>query len=407
MQGSVTVRRGTITSSRQDLSPCRFGEPYLAQRLLTSWSRRLRSTRGSGRACRWVDEMPTSRRMASSSSRRGSKISRSEDISEKGKQMPTVLITGGHSGLGLESAKHLAAMGLNLALAGRTLERIEPVATQLSSAYGVKVSAIELDVSSLASVRGAVAVCRAMIASGEIDALQAIICNAGANFLGKVSYSVDGYENTFATNYLGHFLLVQMLLDHVAENGRIVFVASGTHDPDTRDGKFAGKAAEPDAFALANQGKDGSKAISSGKRYSTSKLCIILYAYELDRRLKRSGKSIVSIAYDPGSIPETGLMRGLPGPLQSLTKTPLTKWILRMIGISQGSLDFSGASLAKVTADPRFAQMSGKYLQSNGGSLLVAKSSKASYNEGSALKLWDDSKRLASLQPSEEPASLQ
>jgi len=321
--------------------------------------------------------------------------------------MPTVLITGGHSGLGLESAKHLAATGLNLVLAGRNLERIEPVATQLSSAYGVKVGAIELDVSSLASVRGAVAVCSAMIASSKIDALQAIICNAGANFLGKVSYSVDGYENTFATNYLGHFLLVQMLLDHVAENGRIVFVASGTHDPDTRDGKFAGKAAEPDAFALANQGKDGSKAISSGKRYSTSKLCIILYAYELDRRLKRSGKSIVSIAYDPGSIPETGLMRGLPGPLQSLTKTPLTKWILRMIGITQGSLDFSGASLAKVTADPRFAQMSGKYLQSNDGSLLVAKSSKASYSEVSAAKLWDDSKRLASLQPSEEPASLQ
>ncbi len=78
-----------------------------------------------------------------------------------------------------------------------------------------------------------------------------------------------------------------------------------------------------------------------------------------------------------------------------------------MMGITQGSLAFSGASLAKVTADPAYAQMSGKYLQSNDGSLLVAKSSKASYNEASAVKLWDDSKRLAHLQPTEEPATLQ
>lgn len=93
--------------------------------------------------------------------------------------MPTVLITGGHSGLGFEGAKNLAAMGLNLVLAGRNLESIEPVTAQLRSAHGVKVSGIKLDVASLASVRSAVAVCNSMIASGEIDALQAIVCNAG------------------------------------------------------------------------------------------------------------------------------------------------------------------------------------------------------------------------------------
>jgi NAD(P)-dependent dehydrogenase (short-subunit alcohol dehydrogenase family) len=320
--------------------------------------------------------------------------------------MPTVLITGGHSGLGLEGAKNLAAMGLNLVLAGRNLKSIEPVAAELRSAHGVKVSAIRLDVASLDSVRSAVAVCNSMIASGDIDALQAIVCNAGANFLGKVSYSVDEYEITFATNFLGHFLLVQLLLDHLAENGRVVFVASGTHDPNTRDGRFVGKAAEADAVALANLGKDGAKPISGGQRYATSKLCMILCAYELDRRLKRSGKSIASIAFDPGSIPETGLMRSLPAPLQALTKSSFTRWITRMMGITQGHLDFSGASLAKVAADPGYAQMSGKYLQSNDGSLLVAKSSKASYNEASAAKLWDDSRRLARLQPSEEPAIL-
>jgi NAD(P)-dependent dehydrogenase (short-subunit alcohol dehydrogenase family) len=297
-------------------------------------------------------------------------------------------------------------MGLNLVLAGRSLEAIQPVAMQLRSAHGVQVLPLKLDVSSLASVRSAVAVCKDKIVSGEIDALQAIVCNAGASFLGAVSYSVDGYENTFATNYLGHFLLVQLLLDQLTENGRILFVASGTHDPNTRDGKFVGVAAKADAYTLANPGKDGSKPISGGRRYSTSKLCMILFAYELDRRLKRSGTSITSIAYDPGSIPETGLMRGLPAPLQALTRSWFARWMTRMIGITQGSLAFSGASMAKVAVDPGFAQMSGKYLQSNDGSLLVANSSKASYEDASAAKLWDDSIHLAHLQPTEEPATL-
>lgn len=309
--------------------------------------------------------------------------------------MPTVLITGGHSGLGLESSKQLSAMGHNLVLAGRDPERIEAVARQLRSAYGIKADVLQLDVSSLASVRNAVAVCKGMIARGGIDALQAVVCNAGASFLGRATYSVDGYENTFATNYLGHFHLVQSLLEHVKENGRIVFVASGTHDPDTRDGKFVGKAVKADAFALANRGKDSSKAISGGQRYATSKLCMILCAYELDRRLRRSGKSILSIAFDPGSIPETGLMRSLPGPLQTLTKSSITKWLTKKIGITQGNLEFSGASLAKIAADPAFAEMSGKYLQSNDGILLVARSSKASYDEDTAKKLWEDSMLLA------------
>ena len=81
--------------------------------------------------------------------------------------MSTVLITGGHSGLGLEAATNLASMGLNLVLAGRNVESIEPVAAQLRSAHGIQVIAIKLDLSSIASVRSAVAACNAKIASGE------------------------------------------------------------------------------------------------------------------------------------------------------------------------------------------------------------------------------------------------
>jgi len=61
-------------------------------------------------------------------------------------------------------------------------------------------------------------------------------------------YSDDGYEKTFATNYQKHFLLVELLLDRLADHGRIVFTTSGTHDPDTADGKLMGIAAQHDAI---------------------------------------------------------------------------------------------------------------------------------------------------------------
>ena len=83
-----------------------------------------------------------------------------------------------------------------------------------------------------------------------------------------------------------------------------------------------------------------------------SKLCSILYAYELHRRLRRAGSSIASIAFDPGAVPQTGLLRTMPKPVQWLAKTRLMKWITRRVGVTHGSISFSGASLAKVATDP-------------------------------------------------------
>ncbi|WMT88731.1 SDR family NAD(P)-dependent oxidoreductase [Pelagibacterium sp. 26DY04] len=320
--------------------------------------------------------------------------------------MPTVLITGGHAGIGLQCAIRLATHHRSdLILAGRSVERMEPAAQQLR-AYGVKVSTVVLDTSSLASVRSAAAAIGQLIESEAIGGLDAIVCNAGASFAGPVGYSVDGYERTFTTNYLGHFLLTELLFDQLRDTGRIVMVASGTHDPDTMDGRMVGPAVEPDAVALANVGRNGSKPLSGGKLYATSKLCMILMAYEMDRRLRRAGSSIASIAFDPGAIPETGLTRTMPGPIQSLTRSAPVKWFLTRIGITAGSLEFSGNALADVAIGPEYADDSGKYLQSNNKRLQATRSSRMSYDERRAAKLWEESKRLVKLQPEEEPEPL-
>jgi NAD(P)-dependent dehydrogenase (short-subunit alcohol dehydrogenase family) len=321
--------------------------------------------------------------------------------------MSTVFITGGHAGIGLECAKQLASRSRSdLVLAGRSLERMELAAQHLRTTCGVKVITLRLDTSSLASVREAASEFRTLLDNGKVASLDALLCNAGGRHNGPTTYSSDGYETTFATNCLGHFLLIELLVDRMANGGRIVFTASGTHDPETTDGKMVGKVVEPDAIALANDGKDAKKPLSAGVRYSTSKLCAILYAYELHRKLRRGSSSIASIAFDPGSIPETGLLRTMPKPVQWLAKTSLMKSLMKRVGVTQGSVSFSGTSLAQIAADPNYANASGKYLQSNDSTLNEARSSKMSYDERRAAKLWNDSKTLVRLQPSEESAQL-
>lgn len=322
--------------------------------------------------------------------------------------MATILITGGHSGLGLECSKFLASKyHYNLILAGRSPEKMQVVASELQQTYKVKVSVIKMDTSSLASVRSGVAQCLALIDKGEVDNLQAIICNAGVRFNGKISYTADGYEETYATNYLGHVLLTELLLDKVADNGRIVFTASGTHDPDTADGKIMGIAGGVTATELANTGKNGAKPISLGKMYATSKLDMIAYVYELDRRLSKSGSSILSIAYDPGATTGTGFLRNMPKPLQWLAETSFMRWVMKRNGVTMGETVLSGQFLAAVSADKAYSNGSGKYFQSNNGKLIERRSSKLSYDEQRAKKLWNDTKILIHLQPNEVSKKIQ
>lgn len=320
--------------------------------------------------------------------------------------MATVLITGGHSGIGLAAVQVLAAKNIDLVLAGRSPDRMRAVADELRAAHGVRVTTLALDTSSLISVRAAAGQLGQMLDDKEVTSLDAIACNAGGRFDGPVTYSPEGHETTFATNCLGHFLLVELLLPYLSDNGRVVYTSSSTHDPDSMDGRMVGAVVEPDAAALATTGKDGTKVLSAGKRYSTSKLCTVMYAYELDRRLRRAGSSISSIAFDPGSIPDTGFLRGMPKPVQWLSATAAMKWVTKRIGAVTSDVGFSGASLAALVAGPDHAAGSGKYFQANDGTLAAVPSARLSYDEQRAGKLWDDSKRLVSLTPAEEPALL-
>jgi NAD(P)-dependent dehydrogenase (short-subunit alcohol dehydrogenase family) len=318
--------------------------------------------------------------------------------------MPSVLMTGGHTGIGLVGARTLARRhGCDLILVGRDAERVERGAMQLRAETGRRIDVLVVDLTSLDSVRAGAQRCQTLLQRGTDgdDKLQAVLCNAGVQLAGPVQYSVDGYEETFAANCLGHFLLVSLLLDSVAAHGRIVWTASGTHDPALLDGRTVGKAAAADADSLATQGRKG-KAISSGRRYATSKLCTILYSYELDRRLRRAGTPVSSIAYDPGFLPDTGMGRGAP----AIFRTSLVKLVLRKLGMTMGQMPLSGEALGTLAVDDRYAASSGRYFHSKNGELAEARSSVASYDGPTAAKLWTDSERLVGLRDSERPVCL-
>jgi hypothetical protein len=103
---------------------------------------------------------------------------------------------------------------------------------------------------------------------------------------------------------------------------------------------------------------------------------------------------------------ETGLGRWAPALAQWISRTAIVKWLLETLGVTMGSIPFSGEALAKLAIDPAFAKASGKYIQSRNGRLIEARSSKMSHDEQRARRLWSDSETLVCLQPQERPRSL-
>jgi len=214
-----------------------------------------------------------------------------KDWDGKGK---VVVITGPYSGIGLETAKVLASRGCEVILAGRGKERGEKVAKEHILKYHpeAKVRVLHLDISSLESVRD---FSKAFLALGL--PLHILINNAGIMAC-PFKLSKDGYEMQFATNHLGHFLLTNLLLEHMkqscpvggATEGRIVNVSSLAHHASYAEG------------ILPKDKLHHKNAYIAWKAYGQSKLANVLFAGELDKKLKEENANIISVSLHPGVI---------------------------------------------------------------------------------------------------------
>jgi NAD(P)-dependent dehydrogenase (short-subunit alcohol dehydrogenase family) len=205
----------------------------------------------------------------------------------KGKR---VLVTGVSAGLGVETARALAAHGADVVGAARDLKKAEgatAVVREAAATSGGSLSLIELDLASLASVRAAA---DALVADGR--AFDLIIANAGvmATPLGKTA---DGFETQFGTNHLGHFTFINRIASLLKAGSRVVSLASSGH-------RFSDVNLEDPNFETTEYTPFGA--------YGRSKTANILFAVEFDRRHKDRG--VRAVAVHPGGI-QTELARHL------------------------------------------------------------------------------------------------
>jgi NAD(P)-dependent dehydrogenase (short-subunit alcohol dehydrogenase family) len=294
--------------------------------------------------------------------------------------MRTAIITGASAGLGLECARALlrADPSWHVVLAVRDPVRGDLAVEELGDQK--RCSVIEVDLASLRSVHDFVA----RVRTAQLPPLHAIVCNAGIQVVSGTRLTVDGIEQSFGVNHLGHFALVVGLLAELGCPARIVVVSSGTHDPQQRTGMpaphytSAADLVHPPCDVTAGQGR---------RRYTTSKLCNVMFAYELDRRLGHGARGVTVNAFDPGLMPGSGLARDYP-PVQRFAwrfVLPVLRFLPQV-----RSAHTSGEHLAALVTDPRFDGISGQYFDGQ----KPIRSSADSYDRAKALDLWRTSERL-------------
>jgi len=263
----------------------------------------------------------------------------------------TVLITGPTGSLGRETALAMARRPAperpDLLLLGRPGAGLEAIAAETRLA-GATAHAIGVDLARLGDVRTAAARARELLASEALRPLRAIVANAGVTGSMTRAVTADGYERTFAVNHLAHARLIGDLLDALAEPARIVLLGSNTYYENAFR-RMLGVAPSDwrDPIELASPERAPSSLREAGVAYSNSKLAIIYYAHELQRRAPAGVQ--VSV-FEPGWMPSTGLSREMGEPVRRALAA-----IARIPGVSSPAK--SGPMLAAVALDARWAQL--------------------------------------------------
>lgn len=263
----------------------------------------------------------------------------------------TVLITGPTRGLGraatLAMASRPSASRPDLLLAGRTGTALAEVADE-ARARGAKVYELGCDLSRLTDVRALAAAARELLDAGTVRPLRALVANAGRMSADTSVASADGYELTFAVNYLAHAQLIGELLGSFTAPARIVLVGSNTYHANLYRrllGVPAAQWRDPVELARPAMGEKSRGMKATGIAYSNAKLAILYYAHELQRQV---GPGIAVSVFEPGWMPGTGLGREAPAAFQTIARG-----IAHLPGVATAQR--SGPALASVALDERWA----------------------------------------------------
>ena len=314
----------------------------------------------------------------------------------------TALITGASSGVGLFAAKALVDRGWHVVMACRDVEKARRAQAALAIPDAA-VTHLQVDLGDLDSVRQLVS---DFHASGR--PLDALICNA-AVYLPRLQHperSPQGYELSMATNHLGHFLLIHLLLEDLRRSShpsrRLVILGTVTANSKELGGKIPIPApadlGDLSGFAAGFKAPitmaDG-KRFKPGKAYKDSKLCNMITSQELHRRLHASTGIVFTSLY-PGCVADTPLFRNTPRLFQTIFP-----WFQKNITGGYVSQALAGERVSQVVDDPDFA-ISGVHWswgnrQKKGGRQFSQELSEKASNPETATRMWDLSMRLVGL----------
>jgi NAD(P)-dependent dehydrogenase (short-subunit alcohol dehydrogenase family) len=277
----------------------------------------------------------------------------------------TVLITGANAGIGRATTLALAGMGAKIVMLCHNRERGQKAMEEIKEESGnPDIDLLVADLSVQANVRRAAAEFAA-----RYSKLHVLINNAGVILPNRV-VTGDGLEQTLAVNYLAPFLLTNLLLDRLkaAAPARIINVASGVQ------------------MAVDFADLQGEKRYSSLRAYGKSKTALILYTYELARRL--AGTGVTANCLHPGDV-RTGIFRHYTG---------LFKLILSISGPLMRSPKKGAQTPVYLASSPKIENVTGRYFVN----CRPVKSSASTYDESAARRLWDISAELTKLDSKEE-----
>ena len=204
------------------------------------------------------------------------------------------IVTGANSGLGLATARELARAGALVVMACRNVEKGEEARAGIVAS--VPAGQLELEALDLSSLDSVGAFAERMRAAH--DGIDLLINNAGVMATPR-RQTADGFELQFGTNHLGHFALTGLLIGSLEgrDDARVVTLSSTAH----RTGRIA----------FDNLG--GDRHYFRWRAYGQSKLANLLFALELDRRLRAAGSSVKSLAAHPGYAATNLQHAGPPG----------------------------------------------------------------------------------------------
>jgi NAD(P)-dependent dehydrogenase (short-subunit alcohol dehydrogenase family) len=273
------------------------------------------------------------------------------------------MVTGANSGIGKATALALAQMGATVVMVCRDRARGEQARSEITTkSRNNAVDLLQADLSSQQSIRQLVENFQ-----HHYPHLHVLINNAGAAFPGRRE-TVDGLEMTFAVNYLAPFLLTHLLLDMLTASApaRIVNVSSGSHK----------------AGYIKLDNLQSKNPYRSMKVYGQAKLAVVLFTYELARRLEGTGVTVNCL--HPGFV-ATNFAQSDVGPAFRL--------LVKVIG-SFGTSPQEGAKTSiYLASSPEVEGVTGKYVVKS----IPKRSAAISYDESLQRQLWEQSAKLVNL----------